>query len=388
MASWASRTVLAAKRRGDTPKTALPDDIRVCAALVEVNEEIIKTVPTYTDPFLALQQAAGHKYYLSMDGQKQFFSIPLHKDSQEVTAIWLPGGLHCFQRLTMGVKNASSIAQNHYTNALDRYLPEYSKANVWNFQDDLLAGAHTLDELIIHFRNLLGALEKAGITVNPAKVYIGVKECVFYGYTLSRRGMSPAEKNLDPVRKMVAPVDVSGVRSVLGMFNQFWSFFDRYARLVLPITKLTKKGEDFVWSPECESAMQIVRAKILSGDCYLAAPDHRFELCLDTDASDDGGELPLPKPAWGQNGNQTMEQAMGTDDGQGASILQGGCGMDAISRTCPCLRAWISISSPHIHGSPAVDICTQYVRQRTGLSVCFRPPVGHRLHHRVQTRTR
>ena len=216
MASWASRTVLAAKRRGDTPKTALPDDIRVCAALVEVNEEIIKTVPTFTDPFLALQQAAGHKYYLSMDGQKQFFSIPLHKDSQEVTAIWLPGGLHCFQRLTMGVKNASSIAQNHYTNALDRHLPEYSKANVWNFQDDLLAGAHTLDELIIHFRNLLGALEKAGITVNPAKVYIGVKECVFYGYTLSRRGMSPAEKNLDPVRKMVAPVDVSGVKKCAG----------------------------------------------------------------------------------------------------------------------------------------------------------------------------
>jgi hypothetical protein len=267
MASWASRTVLAAKRRGDTPKTALPDDIRVCAALVEVNEEIVKTVPTYTDPFLALQQAAGYEYYLSMDGQKQFFSIPLHEESQEVTAIWLPGGLYCFQRLTMGVKNASSIAQNHYTNALDRHLPEHSKDSVWNFQDDLLSGAQTIDELLVHFKNLLVALEAAGITVNPAKVYIGVRECVFYGYTLSRKGMSPAEKNLDPIQKMVAPINVSGVRSVLGMFNQFRSFFARYARLVLPITNLTKKTVDFVWSPECEAAMQTVRAKILSGDC-------------------------------------------------------------------------------------------------------------------------
>lgn len=148
--------------------------------------------------------------------------------------------------------------------------------------------AQTIDELLVHFKNLLLALEAAGITVNPTKVYIGVRECVFYGYTLSRKGMSPAEKNLDPIQKMVAPINVSGVRSVLGMFNQFRSFFARYARLVLPITNLTKKTVDFVWSPECKAAMQTVRAKILSGDCYLAAPDHRVELCLDTDASDDG----------------------------------------------------------------------------------------------------
>ena len=48
--AWASRVVIAAKYRGDTPKTAPPDGLRVCCALVSANEEMVKCVPTYTDP--------------------------------------------------------------------------------------------------------------------------------------------------------------------------------------------------------------------------------------------------------------------------------------------------------------------------------------------------
>ena len=89
-------------------------------------------------------------------------------------------------------------------------------------------------ELLVHYEALLTALGKSGIMCNPAKVHVAVRSCVFYGFNLSRKGMSPAEKNLDPVRKMTAPIDKTGVRSVLGVFNQFRSFFPRYARIVAP----------------------------------------------------------------------------------------------------------------------------------------------------------
>ena len=53
-----------------------------------------------------------------------------------------------------------------------------------------------------------------------AKIKIGIRKCKFYGFILSKMGVEPAEKNLDPVKKMTAPKNRSEVRSVLGVFNQ------------------------------------------------------------------------------------------------------------------------------------------------------------------------
>ena len=43
-ARWASRPVLVPKYRGDTPKGAVPDDIRVCIDYIAVNKSIKKQV--------------------------------------------------------------------------------------------------------------------------------------------------------------------------------------------------------------------------------------------------------------------------------------------------------------------------------------------------------
>ena len=66
--------------------------------------------------------------------------------------------------------------------------------------------------------------DRANIKMNPAKTHLapgkGANAGVqFYGFNVSHRGISPAEKNLDPVRKMTAPKDVSGVRAIMGGFQ-------------------------------------------------------------------------------------------------------------------------------------------------------------------------
>ena len=245
-----------------------------------------------------------------------------------------------------------------------------------------------MGELLKHYEALLRTLRKAGITCNPAKVHVAVRECVFYGFKLCRKGMSPAEKNLDPVKKMTAPSDKTGVRSILGVFNQFRSFFPRYARTVAPIVALTKKGVSIDWTPACEEAMQTIRKQLLSGKCYRAAPDPAKELCLDTDASDDGwgaclyqmegGERRVIK-MWGKQWGKSMLKAPG--------VLQGSCSMDARSGAVPSVCARIKIPLAHLHRSPTTHFRAKHQRKRAGVAVYLGPPIGHRLHHRVQKRS-
>ena len=102
-AAWSSRLILTPKYNHDTPKSNLPDGIRVAWAGVEVNENIEKTVPTYPDAWEQLYKVANFKYKFSADGLKQYWSIDLSPESREVTAFWTPKGLFQFKRLVMGV---------------------------------------------------------------------------------------------------------------------------------------------------------------------------------------------------------------------------------------------------------------------------------------------
>ncbi len=285
---WASRPVLVGKYRGNTSKKDVPDGIRTCVDFTRVNDFIVKQPPQYTDPFEEIRRASGHKYYFEADGQKQFNSIPLAEESRDITTTWTPLGLMRWLRLIMGTKDASGRAQMEYTAAMTKYLSDEARTHLANFQDDFVGFHNSIPGLIRAYEAFLRMCDKAGITLNPAKIRIGVRKCKFYGFNLSEKGMEPSEKNLDPVQKMTIPKNRSEVRSVLGVFNQFRHFFVRYDRLVLYIQKLLRKNEPFVWSKEAQAGYEHIREKLLSGTLYLASPDNSLPLILETDGSDDG----------------------------------------------------------------------------------------------------
>ena len=285
---WASRPVLVGKYRGDTSKSDVPDGIRTCVDFTAVNEYIVRQPPQYTDPFEEIRRASGHLYYFEADGQKQFNSILLDPGSRDITTTWTPLGLMRWNRLIMGTKDASGRAQAEYSAAMSRYLSDEERENMANFQDDFLGFHNDIPGLLRIFERFLNMCRKAGITLNPAKIRIGIRKCKFYGFLLSKKGMEPSEKNLDPVSKMTAPKNRSEVRSIMGVFNQFRHFFIRFDRLVLPIQKLLRKNEPFDWSKEANDGFEHIKKRLLQGKLYLAAPDNSRQLILETDGSDDG----------------------------------------------------------------------------------------------------
>jgi len=131
----------------------------------------------------------------------------------------------------MGTKNAATVAQNAYTNALNTLLASDTLDHVANFADDFLGGANTYESLTHHFEEFLRMCQKANITINPAKLRIGFEEETFYGYSIKNGRISPSERNLDPIKRMVAPKNRGELRPIMGIFNQFSSFIKDYGRI-------------------------------------------------------------------------------------------------------------------------------------------------------------
>ena len=108
-------------------------------------------------------------------------------------------------RLIMGTKDASGRAQQEYSRCMSRYLTEEERNHIANFQDDFLGFHDELPSLLRIFEGFLRMCRKAGITLNPAKIHIGIRKAKFYGFTLSKKGIEPTTRNLDPVKKMTTP---------------------------------------------------------------------------------------------------------------------------------------------------------------------------------------
>ena len=286
--SYASRLILAPKYKGTTPKSAPPDGIRVAWAGVDINDGIKKTVPTYTDAWQQLYKVANSKYKFSADGLKQYWSIPLCHEAREMTAFWTPKGLFQFTRMVMGTKNAATVAQNAYTNAMHTKLDKRSFPNIANFADDFLGGADTGEGLAQVFGDFLNMCRKAKITLNPTKVRIGYEKEQFFGLSVEKGKIEPAMRNVDPVKNMTYPKNRSELRSVMGVFNQFSSFMKDYARNEAAVLNaLASPKAEWLFTQRHRDAVDTLKRAVQSG-IHLYAPDYKHQLVLETDGSDDG----------------------------------------------------------------------------------------------------
>ena len=289
--SYASRLILCPKYNATSVKGTLPDGIRVAWAGVRANMNIIKTVPTYPDPVKELYKAARYKYKFTADGLKQYWSVPLHPSTREITAFWTPDGLYQYTRLAMGSKNAATVAQNAYTDALNGKLPPRSRDNIANFADDFVGGADTIQDLLVVFEDFLVMCDKAGITLKPSKIHFGVTQCQFYGFNIGHNTIEPSERNLCPIQKMSTPQNRSELRSVMGVFNQFSNFIKNYSKRGSPASTLNTLMSTKLlwhWDDTHERAFQTMRQLLLEHNLKLSTPNHQYPLHLETDGSDDG----------------------------------------------------------------------------------------------------
>ena len=80
-----------------------------------------------------------------------------------------------------------------------------------------------------------------------------------------------------------APTTVKEIQQFLGLTNFFRKFILGYCNLAAPMTELTKKNVDWLWSNDCDKAFQELKSK-LSTAPVLAIPDPAapFELISDS----------------------------------------------------------------------------------------------------------
>jgi len=83
------------------------------------------------------------------------------------------------------------------------------------------------------------------------------------------------------------PTTITEIRSFLGLAGYYRKFIEGFLKLALPLTKLTRKGEPFVWTSQCKKNFHELKNRLTSAP-VLVLPDLHKDFEVYCDASKQG----------------------------------------------------------------------------------------------------
>nr|GEZ88031.1 reverse transcriptase [Tanacetum cinerariifolium] len=86
----------------------------------------------------------------------------------------------------------------------------------------------------------------------------------FLGHIVSAEGITMDPAKVEAITKWPRPMSVTEVRSFLGVAGYYRRFVEGFSRLALPLTKLMRKGEKFVWNEEREKSFEELKQRLVS----------------------------------------------------------------------------------------------------------------------------
>ena len=151
-----------------------------------------------------------------------------------------------------------------------------------------------LDDILIYSKDKaehLTHLEQVCQVLREHKLYCKPKKCEFFknaveylGHVISNKGIQVDPRKVQDVKEWPVAKNVSELRSFLGLASYYRRFVEGFAKIASPLTNLLHKDTPYVWTQECQEAMDKLKS-LLSSAPILRNADPDLKFTVTTDAS-------------------------------------------------------------------------------------------------------
>ncbi|GJT05309.1 putative reverse transcriptase domain-containing protein [Tanacetum coccineum] len=155
------------------------------------------------------------------------------------------------------------------------------------FIDDILVFSKSKEEHEEHLRTVLQILRQEKLYAKFSKCEFWLSKVAFLGHIVSAEGITMDPAKVEAITKWPRPTSVTEVRSFLGLAGYYRRFVEGFSRLALPLTKLMRKGEKFVWNEEREKSFEELKQRLVSAP-ILTLPSGSGGFQIYSDASKKG----------------------------------------------------------------------------------------------------
>lgn len=236
-------------------------------------------LPLITETLRALSQAL---WFSKVDVSQAFHHIRIAQGEEWKTAFRTRYGSYEWNVTPFGLTGAPATFQRYINWILRDYLDEFCTAYI---DDVLIYTSGTREDHREKVKLVLQRLNNAGLNLDITKCEFETKSTKYLGYIVEvGRGLRMDPEKVKAIQEWAEPTTVKGVRSFLGFANYYRSFIKGYSDVVLPLTRLTRKGEKFTFTEECRDAFECLKGLFVR-EPILAAFDPDRDTTLEPDAS-------------------------------------------------------------------------------------------------------
>jgi predicted aspartyl protease len=234
-------------------------------------------LPVIEELLSTLKSAA---LFTSLDCASGYWGIPVSEEDKCKTAFVCHLGLFEFNVLPFGLHNAPATFQRMMEKIFGIVLGKSALIYI----DDIIVFSETLEDHIRHLREVFTLIRDANISLKATKCVFAAQEISFLGHVVSKGGIRTDPRKTEAIARYPQPEDASAIRRFLGLAGYYRRFVPKFAQVVEPLTRLTRKTEQFHWSVECQAAFEKVK-ELLSTSPVMSFPYLDKPLKIVTDAS-------------------------------------------------------------------------------------------------------
>ena len=246
----------------------------------KINERCNKVVyplPRIED---SLQRLENPRLFSSLDLTKGFWQIPIHPDDRKYFAFSTETMHLEYLVAPMGAKNSPS----YLTALMQLVLRGLPMQHVISYLDDILVADNNMESHLLHLDQVLTAIEKAGLKLNPAKCSLAQDSVICLGHKLSKDGVAPDPANIEKIRSWKPPKNKKAVKSFLGLTGYYRPYVKDYSHIANDLTDLTRDDASWMWIEKHQRAFDTLK-RILVSDQIMHYPDFKRPFIVKSDAS-------------------------------------------------------------------------------------------------------
>ena len=273
---WASPVLFVHKSDGG---------LHMCVDFRKLSAQTVPINYPMPHPQESLDNFSGSKISSTLHLVSGFHQISIQEEDRHKTDFRGTTGLYEYTVMPLGLVNAPAIFQQAMHHALGPLCGVNGCCVV--YIDDIIIHSKSMEEHLVHLDLVLAALSKHHYTCSPKKCAFGLSSVPYLGHIVSDKGLSPDPAKIKIINDWPVPTNLAQLRSFIGIVQYCRRFVPNIARLVAPLTMLTKKDTPFVWSDDCTSAFVRLKELVTSAPT-LAMPNPKLPFQLYSDASLEG----------------------------------------------------------------------------------------------------
>ncbi len=180
------------------------------------------------------------KFFTVIDLNNGFLQIPMASGDKEKTAFHTHKGLWQFTVMPFGLRNAPAT----FKRFIDKVLGDTAKVFAEGFVDDDLIYSASIEEHIVHCREIFSRLVAAGLSIHPEKIRICTQEVKYFGHIISPGKVLPNPEKVRAVKEFPVPKSVKNVQQFLGLASYYRKFVPKFSNFARPLSDLTIKDRE------------------------------------------------------------------------------------------------------------------------------------------------